>query len=77
MFLVVLPHSFFLMGFHVRRAGYVVGIVVRLRAVEHAAGTLLGARDLSVLQNVRTGSEAHLASCSMRFGDFIGVKAAE
>ena len=64
------------MGFHIRSAGYVVGIVVRLRTVESAAGTPLRARDLSVLQNVRTGYEAHLASCSMRFGVFTGIKAA-
>jgi len=41
-----------------------VGIVIRLRPVEASAGTPLGATELSVLQNVRTDSGAHLSSCS-------------
>jgi hypothetical protein len=62
----LLGFFFLRIGLDISRAGYVDGIVIRLRPVESAAGTPLGARDLSVLQNVRTGSGAHLASCSMR-----------
>lgn len=55
-----------------------VDIATRLQAVRHGIQTPSGARDLSNLQNVQTGSGTHLAFYLVCTGcSFLGVKAAE